>query len=217
MDTELVLASASPRRRDLLASVGIFCRVVPSAVAEEPLDGETPRDHVIRLSIAKAADVAAKKDVPGRWFLGSDTIVVRDAELLGKPKDRDEAFAMLRSLAGRAHQVVSGYAVHDRISDATRSGAAVTEVIFRQLSDTEILAYLDTGEPFDKAGAYAVQGIGAFMVRAVHGSYTNVVGLPLCEVVEVLAELGAAHLFAAFSAKESGGCCVPGEKQTIGD
>ncbi|NLC70999.1 MAG: septum formation inhibitor Maf [Desulfuromonadaceae bacterium] len=204
VNTELVLASASPRRRDLLASVGILCHVVPSTVSEEPVDGETPQNHVLRLSIAKAVDVAAKQDVPGRWFLGSDTIVVRDTELLGKPRDRAEAFAMLRSLAGRAHQVLSGYAVHDRISGETRSGAVVTEVIFRQLSDAEIAGYLDTGEPFDKAGAYAVQGIGAFMVRAVHGSYTNVVGLPLCEVVEVLEKMGAARLFAAFSAEKAG-------------
>ncbi|MBN1141374.1 MAG: septum formation inhibitor Maf [Deltaproteobacteria bacterium] len=201
MNTGLILASASPRRRELLAAVGIFCAVVPSNVPEDPLDGEPAEAHVIRLSIAKALDVAAKPGVAGRWFLGSDTIVVRDADLLGKPKDRQEAFAMLCSLSGRAHQVVSGYAVHDRESGETRSGAVSTEVIFRALSAAEIEGYLDTGEPFDKAGAYAVQGIGAFMVRAVHGSYTNVVGLPLCEVVELLEALGAARLFAALPSK----------------
>jgi len=203
--TELVLASASPRRRDLLALVGIPCQVVPSDVAEDPLAGETPREHVIRLSIAKTMDVASKKDVAGRWFLGSDTIVVRDGEFLGKPKNREDARAMLRSLSGRSHQVFSGFAVHDRLSGATRFGAAVTEVLFREVSDREIDGYLDTGEPFDKAGAYAVQGIGAFMVRAVFGSYTNIVGLPLCEIVEILAEMGAACLFSSFSRNNTGG------------
>ena len=204
MKRQLVLASASPRRRELLASVGISCAVVPSGIPENPLDGETPRAHVIRLSIAKARDVAAKPEVAGRWFLGSDTIVVQDGAFLGKPKDRQEAFAMLRSLSGRSHQGVSGYAVHDRESGETRSGAVATGVLFRALSDAEIEGYLDTGEPFDKAGAYAIQGIGAFMVRAIDGSYTNVVGLPLCEVVELLEELGAARLFAVLPSKPAG-------------
>ncbi len=197
MDTELILASASPRRAALLASAGIPCRVVPAAVCEDALDGEAPQDYVERLSRAKALAVAAQTEVAGRWFLGSDTIVVRDSELLGKPRDRAEALAMLRSLSGRGHQVVSGYAIHDRLTGETRSAAVVTEVRFRELSDAVIQAYLDTGEPFDKAGAYAIQGRGAFMVRAIRGSYTNVVGLPLCEVVEALEAMGAARLFSA--------------------
>lgn len=192
---DLVLASSSPRRRELLASLGIIFAVVPSCIPEDLLPGELPRDHVLRLSREKAREVAGRAEVPGRWFLGSDTIVVRDGAVLGKPRDVEEAAAMLRSLSGRAHQVFSGYAVHDRRTGGTVAGAVTTEVRFRELTEAEIAGYIATGEPMDKAGAYAIQGIGAFMVRAIDGSYTSVVGLPLCEVVEVLERLGAVRLF----------------------
>ncbi|PLX86628.1 MAG: septum formation inhibitor Maf [Desulfuromonas sp.] len=192
----IVLASASPRRRELLASVGIEFDVVPSRAPEEELPGETPEQHVIRLSRDKAREVASRDDVAGRWFIGSDTIVLRDGDILGKPKDAPEAADMLRSLSGRSHRVLSGYAVHDRHDGGCVAGAAVTAVRFKELTEQEIAGYIATGEPFDKAGSYAIQGIGAFMVLAIEGSYTNVVGLPLCEVVEVLENLGAARLFA---------------------
>ncbi|MBE0596861.1 MAG: septum formation inhibitor Maf [Desulfuromonadales bacterium] len=191
----LVLASASPRRRDLLASVGIAFSVVPSELPEELLPGETPREHVLRLSREKATQVAAQAGIAGRWFLGSDTIVLRDDTVLGKPRDAAEAADMLRSLSGRSHQVISGYAVHDRQRGVTEAGAVQTTVWFKPLTAAEIAGYIATGEPMDKAGAYAIQGIGAFMVKAIEGSYTNVVGLPLCEVVELLERLGAIRLF----------------------
>lgn len=191
----LVLASASPRRRDLLSSVGIRFAVVPSNAPEDEIPGEAPEEHVIRLSIEKARDVALKSGIAGRWFLGSDTIVLRDEDILGKPGSREEAFTMLQSLSGRAHRVVSGYALFDRETGAAEAGAVTTSVNFKELSIEEIDGYIATGEPFDKAGAYAIQGIGAFMVKNIEGSYTNVVGLPLCEVVELLERAGAAQLF----------------------
>jgi septum formation protein len=191
----IVLASASPRRRELLTQVGLTAAVIPADVDETVLSGESPTCHVVRLSEAKALAVAGRRQVAGRFFLGSDTVVVRDGVILGKPVDAADAAAMLRSLSGRDHEVVSGYAVHDRESGRTISGAVVTRVWFKSLTDQEIAGYLATGEPFDKAGAYAIQGFGAFMVPRIEGSYPNVVGLPLCEVIAALEEFGAAALF----------------------
>jgi septum formation protein len=192
----LVLASASPRRRELLASVGLNFSVVASDAPEEELPGETPQEHVIRLSKEKARQVARRSEVFGRWFIGSDTIVLRDETILGKPKDAEDATAMLTSLSGRSHKVLSGYAVFDRQTGSTVAGAVSTAVRFKELTESEIAGYIATGEPFDKAGSYAIQGIGVFMVLAIEGSYTNVVGLPLCEVIEVLERVGAVRLFA---------------------
>lgn len=187
----LVLASASPRRKDLLGSLGLKFSVVPSLIEETPLQDETPRDHVLRLSVEKARDVAARKQVAGRWFIGSDTIVVHNTRLLGKPQDEQEAAGMLRALSGNSHDVYSGYAVHDRASGQTLQGAVRTRVTFRRLTEAEIAGYIATGEPRDKAGAYAIQGLGAFLVRAIEGSYTNVVGLPLSEVIDALLSMKA--------------------------
>lgn len=198
---QIVLASASPRRCELLARLGIRFAVEPSHVSEDPLHDETPEEHVVRLSRDKAREVARRPSVPGRWFIGSDTIVLRDDTILGKPRDALDAAAMLRSLSGRSHRVLSGYAVYDRQSGATVSGVVATRVRFKELTEQEIAGYIATGEPVDKAGAYAIQGIGAFMVLGIEGSYTNVVGLPLCEVVDVLERLGAVKLFAS---RESG-------------
>jgi len=192
---DIVLASASPRRRELLAQVGIPFTVVPSSADEKILDGETPEEHVIRLSKDKATDVARLPGQDGRWFIGSDTVVVRDNSILGKPADAMQAQQMLKSLSGRGHRVISGYAVFDRETGQTISDAVITRVFFKELTDQEITGYILTGEPFDKAGAYAIQGIGSFMVPSIEGSYTNVVGLPLCEVIAALETLGAIELF----------------------
>jgi len=186
----LVLASASPRRRELLAALGYRFTVVPSQADETLLPGELPTTHVIRLSRAKALAIAERPDVPGRWFLGSDTVVVCDEKILGKPRDGEDAANMLRMLSGRRHQVYTGYAVYDRAQQRLRSGAAVTEVTFRPLTEAEIAGYIASGEPLDKAGAYAIQGLGAALVRRIEGSYSNVVGLPQCEILEVLLESG---------------------------
>ena len=192
----LVLASASPRRKELLASLGIDFQIVPSQAEETLLPDESPRQHVMRLSREKALEVAHRKEVPGRWFLGSDTVVLRDETVLGKPADAAEASVMLRSLSGRSHQVLSGYAIYDRNSGEMESEAVTTRVHFKELTDQEIAGYIATGEPFGKAGSYAIQGIGAFMIPAIEGSYSNVVGLPLCEVIATLERLGALRLFA---------------------
>ena len=127
----------------------------------------------------------------GRFFIGADTVVVRGGEVLGKPRDRAEAERMLRALSGEAHEVITGYAVYDAARGQVRVGATTTLVHFKALSVGEIAAYIAAEPPYDKAGAYAIQGRAAYMVRRIEGSYTNVVGLPLCETVEALVEMGA--------------------------
>lgn len=185
----IVLASASPRRSELLASAGIEFEVCAGDVDEGVLPGEEPADHVLRLARAKALYVASQ--VEGRFFIGADTVVVCDGEIMGKPKDADDAERMLKKLSGCAHSVITGYAIVDRERDDAISGAVTTRVFFKQLRDREILDYIATGCPFDKAGAYAIQGGAAYMVEKIDGSYSNVVGLPLCEVVEALRRIGA--------------------------
>jgi septum formation protein len=185
----IVLASASPRRSELLESAGISFSVVPADIPEVPLPGESPTEHVLRLAEEKALAVAETAE--GDLFIGADTVVVCDDEIMGKPVDAADARRMLSALSGRSHEVITGYAVHDRTRRATDSNVVCTRVIFKPLTAEEIDAYIDTGCPFDKAGAYAIQGGAAYMVRGIEGSYTNVVGLPLCEVVEVLKRVGA--------------------------
>lgn len=190
MKDQLVLASASPRRRELLQQIGLEFQVIPSRAEEQILPGETPEEHVIRLSLDKATDVANRDDISGRWFIGSDTIVLCDRQILGKPEDEIHAATMLRQLSGREHQVLSGYAIIDRQSGKQHSEAVSTKVWFRQLTESEITSYIATGEPDDKAGAYAIQGMGICFVARIEGSYTNVVGLPLCKLTLAMKELG---------------------------
>jgi septum formation protein len=185
----IVLASASPRRVELLGSAGIRFDVIPSGIPEDCLPGETPDNHVLRLAREKALDVAGKAGQ--RFFIGADTVVVCDDEIMGKPQDGADAERMLRKLSGVAHEVITGFAVYDRANNKTIGAAVKTKVFFKPLSIDEIRAYIDTGCPFDKAGAYAIQGGAAYMIRKIEGSYSNVVGLPLCEVVEALRQLGA--------------------------
>lgn len=184
----IVLASASPRRSELLESAGIVFSVTPADIPEEPLPGESPAAHVLRLATEKALAVAGSAE--GELFIGADTIVVCDDEIMGKPVDAADARRMLATLSGRAHEVMTGFAVHDRTTGITHAEVVRTRVNFTSLTPEEIDAYIATGCPFDKAGAYAIQGGAASMVRGIEGSYTNVVGLPLCEVVELLRRLG---------------------------
>ncbi len=185
----IILASASPRRMELLASAGIRFDVRVSNVAEDVLPGEAPRDHVMRLARDKAIEVAARTE--GQFFIGADTIVVCDDEIMGKPHDAADAERMLRKLSGVPHSVITGFAVYDKKRDGLLCDAVETRVYFKHLRDEEIAAYIATGCPMDKAGAYAIQGGAAHMVERIDGSYTNVVGLPLCEVVEALRWIGA--------------------------
>lgn len=192
VQARFVLASSSPRRRDLLASAGLRFEVQPSALPEDPLADESPPTYVRRMAQEKAWDIARRRRVQGdrRPVLGADTIVVKDGKVLGKPESRGEAQAMLARLSGARHQVTTAFCVVH--ADGTEHLEAVTtEVCFKDLSPAEIEAYLDTGEWRDKAGSYAVQGHAAYIVRTLSGSYTNVVGLPLCEAVEALERAGA--------------------------
>jgi len=184
-----VLASASPRRAALLASAGVRVTVAPSGVAETVRTGEDPSSHARRLAGAKARDVALRTDA--RFFVGADTVVVLDGAMLGKPVDAAEAAEMLRRLSGRVHEVLTGYEVYDRETDRALGGIVSTRVQFKALRDAEIATYIGTGDALDKAGAYGIQGGAAYMVERLDGSYTNVVGLPLAEVVEALIRIGA--------------------------
>jgi septum formation protein len=190
MDDSLILASASPRRKELLEQIGLQFSVMPSSVEESIKPDEAPDDLVIRLSLDKARDIAERSDISARWIIGSDTVVVCNQQILGKPINDQDAAAMLRQLSGTNHLVISGYAVIDRLKQVQRTEAVTTRVHFRQLTEEEIARYIATGEPADKAGAYAIQGIGACFVSGIEGSYTNVVGLPLCRLTLALKELG---------------------------
>jgi septum formation protein len=186
----LILASASPRRRELLALLGLPFEVDPTGEEEAlPAEHAAPARVAMRLARAKAAAVAARR--PGCLVVGADTIVVLGRRLLGKPVDPEHARAMLRALAGRAHRVVTGVAVIDRRRHpATEQvSAESTRVEFRPLDPREIAAYVGTGEPMDKAGAYAVQGVGSLLIRSIHGDYPNVVGLPVARLARLLRNL----------------------------
>jgi len=190
MNNTVILASASPRRKELLEQIGLEFKVIPSKAAEHERPGETPEEHVIRLSYDKAMEVAQRKDISGRWFIGSDTIVLCDNQILGKPRNHSHAAEMLRQLSGREHQVLSGYALLDQKTGEQRAEAVTTHVWFRHLTEGEIERYITTGEPDDKAGAYAIQGLGVCFIERIAGSYSNVVGLPLCKLTLALKELG---------------------------
>jgi septum formation protein len=181
----LVLASGSPRRAALLARLGLTAIVRPSDVDETPQPDESPDDLVRRLAALKAMAAAASDE---EVVLAADTEVVLDGAVLGKPTDHDHAAAMLRRLSGRAHQVITGVAA--RRGPLVHVDAVHTTVVFRDLTDAELAWYLDTGEPFDKAGGYGLQGAGAALVARIEGSDTNVIGLPLAETVALLREVG---------------------------
>lgn len=180
----LVLASASPRRRELLSSLGLEFKILAPSVDETLRDEEHPIHYAQRLATEKASAVATD---PGMTVIGADTIVVLDGRILGKPANEEEAFEMLSRLSGKQHEVTTAVSVIH--GDRTVEFSVTTDVVFRQLAVPEINAYIATGCPMDKAGAYAIQGGAAHMVRSINGSYTNVVGLPLCELHETLASI----------------------------
>ncbi|HIJ87229.1 MAG TPA: septum formation inhibitor Maf [Desulfuromonadales bacterium] len=185
----IVLASASPRRSELMSLAEIEFAVVPADICEDILPGELPVDHVVRLSHEKADAVAER--TPGRFFIGADTIVVLDGAILGKPVDAGDALRMLSGLSGRNHEVITGFTVYDKIGGIHISRSVCTEVTFKKLQHYEIAAYIATGCPMDKAGAYAIQGGAVHFVRSINGSYTNVIGLPMTELYEVLQAMQA--------------------------
>jgi septum formation protein len=186
-ESALILASASPRRRELLSRIGIVIEVAPADIDEALRPGESPAEAALRLAADKAGAVAASR--PGRFVLAADTVVEIDGRSLGKPGGRDEAAAMLAALLGREHRVTTGLCLIGG-QGAARRRAVTTRVIMRGVGEGEIAEYLDSGEWRGKAGAYAIQGIAAALVTAIEGSVTNVIGLPLAETVELLAEAG---------------------------
>jgi len=185
----VILASQSPRRRDLLSLIHVPHEVRPADIDETYFPGENPRDHALRLARGKVQAIDARDAV----VIGSDTIVVVDGDVLGKPRDDDEAAAMLRRLSGRSHDVITAVAVcwHGR----TESDAEEVGVTFHELSDAQIAQYIATREPMDKAGAYGIQGYGATIVRSVNGDYFAVMGLPLQLLVRLLSRIGLRYPF----------------------
>lgn len=183
----LVLASASPRRAALLSQIGLTFEIRPSDVTEPPHSAYSDRqvDEVTReLALFKARAVA--RHYNEGVIIGADTLVSLDGKLLGKPTDDEDAMAMLTQLSGTSHEVVTGVALVDALTERTMAWAETTQVYFRKLHPTEIAAYIASGEAADKAGAYGIQGRGAAFVRRIEGCYFNVVGLPLASFVEYL-------------------------------
>ncbi len=190
MSPLVYLASLSPRRHELLLQIGIDHEVVGVDVDERRLAGEPPADYVVRLAAAKAGAAAGSRAVARHPLpvLGADTAVVVDGEVLGKPRDRGEALAMLARLSGRTHEVVTGVALATTAGVFTR--VSLSRVGFRELDEGEMACYWASGEPADKAGAYGIQGLGAVFVTRIEGSYSGVVGLPLFETAEMLRGAG---------------------------
>jgi septum formation protein len=188
----LILASKSPRRRYLLEQAGLKFSVMPSNIDETKIPLSLPETYVRILAEAKA-DIVSRK-YPDKWVIGADTIVLNDGEILGKPQSEYDARIMLKQLSGKTHQVLTGYAVVCKAKSIKYSETIKTDVLFKHLTDEEIQWYIQTKEPFGKAGSYAIQGIGSFLVKSICGSYTNVVGLPVCEVIEFLIKEEIIHI-----------------------
>jgi septum formation protein len=189
---KLILASASPRRAEILRNSGIQFEIRKTDVDESRLAGELPGDYVRRLALAKALSAATeyRDPVDETLILGADTVVVVDADILGKPASQDDARSMLRRLSGRIHEVHTGLALLRKPGTMQRVVEEITRVHFASLSEREIEDYIATGEPFDKAGAYGIQGIGGRYVTRIEGCYFNVMGLPLARLWSLLRELG---------------------------
>ena len=181
---KLILASASPRRKSLLQELGLDFEIIEAQVEEKPVAGESPQDFVMRAACDKAGDVA--RENVASWVLGADTVVVHGGRILGKPGDAEEALSVLQTLAGQKHLVHTGFCLMNGKDDVLISRVVTTEVWFYPFSRDIAAAYVATGESLDKAGSYGIQGSGGFLVERINGSYSNVVGLPLAEVVEEL-------------------------------
>ena len=185
---QIILASNSPRRLMLLRQIGIEPIVIPSHVPEDIREGESPEDSALRLATAKAREVAGQ--LREGLIIGADTIVVIDGEQLGKPADERDARRVLRLISGRSHSVITGLAVIDAKTSEVKTTVVRTTVRFKRLTEEEIDAYIATGDPRDKAGAYGIQGRAAAFIEGIEGCYSNVVGLPLSELAEMLKLFG---------------------------
>lgn len=185
----LILASNSPRRKALLRQAGLSFTAIPSSVDETAVPIAQPTDYVLTLAEAKAAEISSR--YPDNWVISADTVIHVSDVVLGKPENEEASRRMLRLLSNGVHSVLAGYCVCCKGRDRSVCRVSRTEVAFRSIEEAEIDWYVKTGEPLDKAGAYAVQGLGSVFVKRIVGSYTNVVGLPLCEVVAYLMAEGA--------------------------
>lgn len=188
----IILASESPRRKYLLEQAGLEFSVVPSSFDEDSVPVCSPEIYVKILAQAKADDVS--KRYPDSWIIGADTIVLIDDNILGKPVSQMEARSMLKRLSGKIHQVYTGFTICRKNGYCNHSKTVKTDVLFKNLTDKEIEWYIHTKEPFDKAGGYAIQGLGTFLVKSITGSYTNVVGLPVCEIIDFFIKEGVLDL-----------------------
>jgi septum formation protein len=189
MQKKIILASASPRRKELLESMGLKFDIIPSQIEEIIDDKNFSTELIENLAEEKAADVAKNTDFPA-IIIGSDTVVVINNNVLGKPKDEKDAFNMLKMLSGKTHQVISGIAIIDTESNKTIKDSVTSNVTFKELSEKEINAYIATKEPMDKAGAYAIQGLAGMFVKEIKGCYSNIVGISVFKLAEMLNELG---------------------------
>jgi septum formation protein len=184
---KLILASSSPRRKEILEKEGVGFEIkFPSDIVEETFNSD-PAKHVLILSRKKAESVSGQTDEG--IILGADTVVVLEGEILGKPRSPKEAFLMLKKLSGKVHKVYTGITLHNKYNGKTVSDYDRTEVKFNRLKDEKIAAYIDTGEPMDKAGAYGIQGMGSFLVESIHGNLDNVIGLPTGKLKEILSKI----------------------------
>jgi septum formation protein len=184
----IVLASESTRRVDILRTLGISFSIIPPDIDETKNKDETPQQFDERISHEKAIKVG--NHFPDKWVIAADTIVVLKGKVLGKPKNERDAFNMLKTLRGKWHKVITGYCVLNLLKNIVYKDIVETKVFVRHMTDDEINRYIKTSEPMGKAGSYAVQGKGGYMVKEIKGSYTNVVGLPICEIAEALLSLG---------------------------
>ena len=186
MSVQIILASASPRRKELLDQINVSYRVYPVDLDETPWPDEAPLDYVQRVAAEKSAACKAQlnTEMP---VLAADTAVILGSVIMGKPKDKADAMAMLTQLSGKTHQVYSAISLRGREHG---QAVSITEVTFRCLTEQEILAYWNSGEPFDKAGSYAIQGRGGVFIESIKGSFSGVVGLPLFETAELLSKQG---------------------------
>ena len=191
-ENPLILASASPRRKRLLEQIGLPFIAMPSNADENQVEG---KPSAIACHHAEKKGRVIQSQIPNQWILGADTIVVLGDTILGKPKDHNDAQAMLRLLGGKEHQVITGFCMIDPSGALIHSESVTTLVRMKDLTEDEITGYIETGEPFGKAGGYAIQGIGSFLIEGITGDYSNVVGLPVFALIKALVGLGALKNF----------------------
>ena len=186
---KIILASASPRRKDILSNLGLKFEIIPSDIEENIENQSFSKELIEKLALDKVTDVRKRIDYPA-LIIGSDTVVVVGDRILGKPKNKEDAFNMLKLLSGKTHEVISAIAIMDSENNKILTDSVVSKVTFKELSDSEINNYIATGEPMDKAGAYAIQGFASIFISTICGCYTNIVGISAYKLAQMLKEFG---------------------------